>query len=411
MILNYIWLGFFIIAFIVCGVRAFAFGEYTIFKTAQDALFEAIKNGFTISLGLTGLMTFWLGIMKVAENSGAINVLSKFVAPFFTRLFPEVPRNHPVHGHILMNYSANMLGLDNAATPLGLKAMQGLQDLNPVKDTASNAQIMFLVLNTAGLTLLPVTTLLLRVEAKSASPAEVFIPILLTTFFGTLAGLISVCLYQRINLFNRFLLLPLLGITLLVTAVIWAFHGMAAQKVGFISDFSAGFVILGAITLLMVAGLRKKMNVYEVFIEGAKDGFNVAIRIIPYLVAILAGIAVFRASGSMDYVIRSLAWVFAEAGLRTEFVDALPVGLMKSLSGKGAQAMMIDVFQANGGPDSFAGRLASVFQGSSDTTFYILAVYFGSVGIRNSRYALTCGLIADAASIVAAIFITYLFFG
>jgi spore maturation protein SpmA len=412
MILNFIWIAFFVIAFVIALIKLVFFHDTLVFSEMVASIFDASKTAFEISIGLTGLMTLWLGIMKIGESSGLIRAFSRLVSPFFGKLFPEIPKDHPALGNILMNFSANMLGLDNAATPLGLKAMNSLQDLNPVKDTASNAQIMFLVLNTAGLTLIPVNVMLYRAQAGAADPSDVFIPILLATFFGTLSGLLAVSIYQRINLLNRVLLSTILIFTGIVAGITWYFSTLSKEEIGVVSSVFANLILVSVVVLFIIAGFVKKINVYETFIEGAKDGFNVAIKIIPYLVAILVGIAVFRTAGAMQIITDGLSYAFAALGFDTSFVPALPTGLMKSLSGSGAKAMMFDVMKPeNYGPDSFVGRLVCVFQGSSDTTFYILAVYFGSVGIKKTRYALTCGLLADFFGIIAAIAIAYLFFG
>ena len=359
--------------------------------------------------GLTGVLTLWLGLMKVGEKGGVIDGLSRGVRPFFHRIFPELPKDHPVHGSMVMNFAANMLGLDNAATPLGLKAMQELQELNPDKDTASNAQIMFLVLNTSGLTLIPISIMVYRAEMGAANPSDVFLPILLTTFFSTLAGLISVAVVQRINLFDRVVMGYLGGLTAVVAGIIFYFSRLPTDQVGMVSTIIANVMLFGIIALFILMAAIRRVNVYEAFIEGAKEGFPVAIKIIPYLVAILVAIGVFRASGAMDMVVAGIGWAFTSAGLNTDFIEALPTALMKPLSGSGARGMMVDAMQAHGA-DSFVGRLASTFQGSTDTTFYIIAVYFGSVAVRNTRHAVTCGLIADATAVVAGIFIGYLFF-
>jgi spore maturation protein SpmA len=409
MILNYIWLAFFVIAFIVALCKLIFLGDTEIFSTIITGSFDSAKTAFEISIGLTGMMAFWLGIMKVAEEAGAIRKLSKLVAPFFSRIFPGIPKDHPASGHILMNFSANMLGLGNAATPLGLKAMNSMQELNPEKETASNSQIMFLVLNTAGLTLIPVSVMVYRAQQNAANPSDVFIPILLATFAGTLAGFLSVALYQRINLFDKLLLSCLLGFSLFVGCITWFFSTLPQEEIAKISTVAGSLIIFGIIVLFLVGGFIKKINVYETFIEGAKEGFGVAIKVVPYLVAILVGIAVFRASGAMDFIVGGIAVCIGALGINTDFVPALPTAFMKSLSGSGANGLMIDVMKQHGA-DSFVGRLVCTMQGATDTTFYILAVYFGSVGIRKTRYALTCGLIADLAGMLAAIFVAYLFF-
>ncbi len=410
MVLNYIWIAFFVIAFVVGLVKLLFLGDTEIFSTIVNGSFDSAKTAFEVSLGLTGVMTLWLGIMKVGEEAGAIRVLSKIVSPFFKRIFPEIPKNHPSSGHILMNFSANMLGLDNAATPLGLKAMQGLQELNPDKETASNSQIMFLVLNTAGLTLIPVSVMLYRSQMGAANPSDVFIPILLATFVGTLSGFLAVAFYQKINLLDRVLLSVLVGFSLFVGFITWFLSTLPQEKIGKISAVSGNLILFGIIILFLVGGFIKKINVYETFIEGAKEGFGVAIKVAPYLVAILVGVAVFRASGAMDFLVNGIAFVFAAFSINTDFVPALPTAFMKSLSGSGARGLMIDAMKTYG-PDSFVGKLVCTIQGSTDTTFYILAVYFGSVGIKKTRYALTCGLLADFFGLLGAITVAYLFFG
>ncbi|HEX8517374.1 MAG TPA: nucleoside recognition domain-containing protein [Bacteroidia bacterium] len=409
MVLNYIWLGFFIVAFIVALCKLIFLGDTQIFATIVSGTFDSAETAFKISIGLTGMMAFWMGIMKVAEDAGAIRILSKIVAPFFSRVFPGIPKEHPASGHILMNFSANMLGLGNAATPLGLKAMNSMQELNPEKDTASNSQIMFLVLNTAGLTIIPVSVMVYRAQQGAANPSDVFIPILLATFAGTLAGFLSVAFYQRINLLDRLLLTCVVGFSLLVGTLTWFFTTLPQSRVEKISTIAGSLIIFSIIVLFLAGGLIKKLNVYETFIEGAKDGFNIAIKVIPYLVAILVGVGVFRASGAMDFLVGGIAFCIGIMGVNTDFVPALPTAFMKSLSGSGANGLMIDTMKSYG-PDSFVGKLVCTMQGATDTTFYILAVYFGSVGIKKTRYALTCGLIADLFGMIAAIFICYLFF-
>jgi spore maturation protein SpmA len=409
MVLNYIWIAFFLIAFVVGIVKLIFFGDTAIFPEMMGSTFEIAKLGFEISLGLTGVMTLWLGLMKVGENGGVVRIMSKAVGPLFRRLFPEIPRDHPATGSIMMNLAANMLGLDNAATPLGLKAMNQLQELNAEKETASNSMIMFLVLNASGLTLIPVSIMVYRTQLGAADPSDIFIPILLATFFSTMAGIISVSLYQKINLFNRVILAYLGSFSLLIGTVIWYFSTIPAQQINTISSVSGNLIIFGIIISFISLAMFRKVNVYESFIDGAKEGFGISIKIIPYLIAILVGIGVFRASGAMDYLINGIGLGFAWLGLNTDFVAALPTAFMKPLSGSGARGMMVDTMN-NFGADSFAGRLACVFQGATDTTFYILAVYFGSVGIKKTRYALTCGLIADLAGVIAAVFVAYLFF-
>lgn len=374
----------------------------------MNGTFENAKLGFELSLGLTGVMTLWLGIMKIGEKGGAINYLSRGISPLFNKLFPDIPKNHPVHGSMVMNIAANMLGLDNAATPLGLKAMKELQEINPEKSKASNPMIMFLVLNTSGLTIIPISVMVYRAQMGAADPSDIFLPILLSTFVSTLIGIVAVSLFQKINLFCKEVLLYLGGLTLLITGVIYGFTLMSSEKLGVVSSVSANIILFGIIIVFILLAVKRKINVYDAFIEGAKEGFKVAIKIIPYLVAILVAIGVFRASGAMDVIIEGLRWVFTVFG-STEFVDALPVAFMKPLSGSGARGLMVDAMSTYG-VDSFVGRLACTFQGATDTTFYIIAVYFGSVKIKNTRYAVTAGLLADIAGIIAAIFIAYLFF-
>ncbi len=409
MVFNYIWVAFFVIAFIAALIRLVFFGDTEVFPEVVGSTFDMAKTGFELSLYLTGVMTLWLGLMRVGEKAGMVNALSRVVSPLFRRLFPDIPKNHPAMGSILMNIAANMLGLDNAATPMGLKAMNQLQELNPKKDTASNSMIMFLVLNTSGLTLIPVSVLVYRAQMGAADPSAVFIPILLSTFFATLAGIITVGIYQRINLLSKEILLYLGGFSLLVSAIIWYFSTLSDGQVNTVSAVSGNFILFLIIILFIVSAFIKKINVYETFIEGAKEGFPIAVRIIPYLVGILVAIGVFRASGAMDFIIDSIGQFFAFFGVNTDFVPALPTAFMKPLSGSGARGMMLETM-TNYGVDSFAGRLAATLQGATDTTFYIIAVYFGSVGIRKTRYAVTCGLLADLAGIIAAIFIAYLFF-
>lgn len=410
MVLNWIWIGFFIIAFVIAVIKLVFWGDFDVFPAMMDSTFSSSKTAFEISLGLTGVLSLWLGIMKIGEKGGVVNVLAKVLSPIFTKLFPDIPKGHPVTGSIFMNIAANMLGLDNAATPLGLKAMEQLQDLNPKKDTATNPMIMFLVLNTSGLTLIPISILVYRAQMGAAQPTDIFIPILLATFFSTLAGIIITSLYQKINLFNRTMLLTLGGAALVVASVIWAFGQMDSILMNKVSTSAANIMLMLIIIAFILAGVRKKINVYDAFIEGAKEGFQTAVRIIPYLVAILVGIGVFRASGAMDMLIDGVKYGVEACGGNTDFVGALPTALMKPLSGSGARGMMVDAMTTYGA-DSFVGRLSCIFQGSTDTTFYILAVYFGSVGIVKTRHAVTCGLLADLAGITAAIAIAYLFFG
>lgn len=409
MVLNYIWIAFFLIAFVIATVRLVFMGDTEVFPAIMNSTFDTSKTAFEISLGLTGVLSLWLGIMKIGEKGGVINVVARVLSPVFTRLFPDIPKGHPVTGSIFMNVAANMLGLDNAATPLGLKAMEQLQELNPKKDTATNPMIMFLVLNTSGLTLIPVSIMVYRAQMGAAQPTDIFVPILLATFFSTLAGIIFTSLYQRINLINRTMLLTLGGMSAVVAAIIWGFAQMDKAQMNVVSTSVANILLMLIIVMFILAGMRKKVNVYDAFIEGAKDGFTTAVRIIPYLVAILVGIGVFRASGAMDMLVDGIKWTVASLGGNTDFVGALPTALMKPLSGSGARGMMVDAMTTYGA-DSFVGRLSCIFQGSTDTTFYILAVYFGSVGIRYTRHAVACGLLADLAGVIAAIAICYMFF-
>ncbi|WP_062042112.1 nucleoside recognition domain-containing protein [Lentimicrobium saccharophilum] len=409
MVLNYIWVAFFIIAFIVGLFRLIFMGDVSIFPEMMNSTFEMAKTGFEISLGLTGVMTLWMGLMKVGESGGIVNLMSKAVGPLFSRLFPEIPKGHPASGSIMMNIAANLLGLDNAATPLGLKAMTQLQELNKDKDTASNAMIMFLVLNASGLTLIPVSIMVYRAQLGAADPSDVFIPILLATFCSTLTGIVAVSAFQKINLFNRVILAYLGGFTLLIASIIWYFSTISQEQVTVISSVAGNLILFGIIFSFITLGLVKRINVYESFIEGAKEGFSISIRIIPYLVAILVAVGVFRTCGAMDFLVQGIGSGFAALGMNTDFVDALPTAFMKPLSGSGARGMMVDTMKQYGA-DSFAGRLSCVFQGAADTTFYIVAVYFGSVGIKKTRYAITAGLLADLAGVIAAIFVAYLFF-
>ena len=409
MVLNYIWVAFFVIAFIIAVVKLLFMGDFEVFPAMMDSTFSSSKTAFEISLGLTGVLSLWLGIMKIGEKGGVVNVLARLLSPIFVRLFPNIPKGHPVTGSIFMNIAANMLGLDNAATPLGLKAMEQLQELNTKKDTASNPMIMFLVLNTSGLTLIPVSIMVYRSQMGAAQPTDIFVPILLATFFSTLSGIVITSLFQRINLINRTILFTLGGACVAVAGIIWAFSQMDKSQVDIVSTTVANILLMLIIIGFILSGVRHKINVYDAFIEGAKDGFQTAVRIIPYLVAILVGIGVFRASGAMDMLIEGIKWSVSAVGGDTEFVGALPTALMKPLSGSGARGMMVDAMTTYGA-DSFVGRLSCVFQGSTDTTFYILAVYFGSVGIRYTRHAVACGLLADLAGIIAAVAICYMFF-
>ena len=409
MVLNYIWIAFFAVAFVIALIKLIFMGDVSVFPAIMDSTFETSKTAFEISLGLTGVLSLWLGVMKIGEKGGVVSALSRLLGPVFAKLFPDIPKGHPVVGNIFMNISANMLGLDNAATPLGLKAMEGLQELNKKKDTASNPMIMFLVLNTSGLTISPISILVYRAQMGAAQPTDVFIPILLATFCSTLAGIIVTSVYQRINLFNRTLLLTLGGLSLLMASIVWGFSRLDGAMMNTVGTTAANVLLFTIIIAFLAAGVLRRVNVYDAFVEGAKEGFTTAVRIIPYLVAVLVGIGVFRASGAMDWLINGVSWCFRHAGLPDDWVGALPTALMKPLSGSGARGMMVDAMQTYGA-DSFVGRLSCIFQGSTDTTFYILAVYFGSVGIRHTRHAVSCGLLADLAGIVSAILIAYLFF-
>jgi spore maturation protein SpmA len=410
MVLNYIWIAFFLIAFIVALARLIFLGDMEIFPELMNSTFVNAKTGFEISLGLTGVLSLWLGFMKIGEKGGVVSVLSRLIGPLFNRLFPSLPKNHPVFGTIMMNLSANMLGLDNAATPMGLKAMKELQAENKTKDTASNAQIMFLVLNTSGLTLIPVSIMVYRAQFGAENPADIFIPILLATFFSTLAGILSVAFVQKIKLLDKVIIGYLGGLTAVICGLIYWLSNLPKDQIKTISLVASNIILFSIIITFLLAAIRKKVNVYEAFIEGAKDGFQIAIKIIPYLVAILVAIGLFRTSGSMDFIIDGVKSFCVFIGLDTRFVDALPTALMKPLSGSGARGMMIETFNTFT-VDSFAAKLASTVQGATDTTFYIIAVYFGSVGIKNTRHAIGCGLIADLTGIIAAIVIGYLFFG
>ena len=410
MVLNYIWIAFFVISFVITLGKLIFMGDTTVFTEMMTASTTSAKNAFELSLGLTGVLSLWMGIMKIGEKGGLVAALARLLSPVLSKIFPDVPKGHPAMGTMFMNFAANMLGLDNAATPMGLKAMQELQELNPEKDTASNPMIMFLVLNTSGLTLIPVSVLTFRTQMGAANPTDIFLPILLATTVATLVGLLVTSIYQRINLFNRTMVLFLLGVCLFIAGGTWGMMQLSQVRIEALSTSLAGVTLFSIIILFILAGVKAKINVYEAFIEGAKDGFGTAVRIIPYLIAILVAIAVFRASGGMDVIMDGIAWCAAALGADTDFVGALPTAIMKPLSGSGARGMMVDAMNTYGA-DSFAGRLACIFQGATDTTFYILAVYFGSVGIKKTRHALTCGLLADLAGIIAAIIIGYIFFG
>ena len=409
MVLNYIWIGFILSAFFVALFKLIFLGDTQVFYNIVQSTFTTSKTGFQISLGLTGVLTLWLGLMKIGERGGVINLFAKMVGPFFAKLFPDLPKNHPAMGTIVMNMSANMLGLDNAATPIGLKAMKQLQEENPDKKSASKAQIMFLVLNTSGLTIIPISIMVYRAEQGAANPADIFVPILLATYFSTLIGLVAVSIYQKINLLNKTILIYLGSTTLLVIGIIWYFSYLPKDDIQTISRVFSGITIFSIITLFVILGLRKKINVYDAFIDGAKEGFGIAVKIIPYLIAILVAIGIFRASGALDMLTEGIKNLLVLFGVNTDFVEAMPTAIMKPLSGTGARGMMVDAMRTYGA-DSFVGRVSSTLQGATDTTFYIIAVYFGSVGIKNTKYAVTCGLIADFAGIIAAILISYLFF-
>ena len=409
MVLNYIWIGFFVIAFIIALIKVIFLGDTEIFTAIMNSTFDSSKTAFEISLGLTGVLALWLGIMKVGENSGLINALARFLSPVLCRLFPDIPKGHPVLGSIFMNMSANMLGLDNAATPLGLKAMKELQELNPKKDTATNPMIMFLVMNTSGLILIPVSIMMYRSQMGATQPTDIFIPTLITTAISTIVGVTAVSIAQRINLLNKPILILIGCISLFFSGLIYLFTQVSREEMGIYSTLVANIILFTIILLFILWGLWKKINVYDAFIEGAKEGFTTAIRIVPYLVAFLVGIAVFRTSGAMDIIVNGIGYIVGLSGADTEFVGALPTALMKSLSGSGANGLMIDTMKQYGA-DSFVGRMSCVARGASDTTFYILAVYFGSVGITKTRNAVTCGLIADFSGIIAAIIISYIFF-
>ena len=410
MVLNYIWITFFVLSFVIALGKLIFLGDTTVFTDMMTASTTTAKSAFELSLGLTGVLSLWMGIMKIGEKGGLVAALARLLSPVLSKIFPDVPKGHPAMGTMFMNFSANMLGLDNAATPMGLKAMQELQELNPKKDTASNPMIMFLVLNTSGLTLIPVSVLTFRTEMGAANPTDIFLPILIATTVATLVGLLVTSIYQRINLFNRTMMLFLLGVCLFIAGGTWGMMQLSQVRIEALSTSLAGVTLFSIIILFILSGVKAKINVYEAFIEGAKDGFGTAVRIIPYLIAILVAIGVFRASGGMDVIMDGIAWCASAVGAGTDFVGALPTAIMKPLSGSGARGMMVDAMNTYG-PDSFAGRLACVFQGATDTTFYILAVYFGSVGIKNTRHALTCGLLADLAGIIAAIVVGYIFFG
>ena len=409
MVLNYIWIAFFLIAFVVAIGKLVIGGDTAVFTEIINASFASAKTGFEISLGLTGILSLWLGIMKIGEKGGVIQAFARLAAPVFSKLFPDIPRDHPVTGSIFMNLSANLLGLDNAATPMGLKAMQQLQELNPNKESASNSMVMFLCINASGLTLIPITIMMYRAQLGAANPSDVFLPIMLATFTSTLVAILAVCVRQKINILQRNLVLFFGGLGLFIGGLVWLFNSMEQEQVSLYSTLFANTLLFTIICGFIISGMRKKINVYDAFIEGAKEGFQTAITIIPYLVAILVGIGVFRASGAMDFIIQGVRFGIASIGLNTDFVEALPTMLMKPLSGSGARGMMLDAMNTYGA-DSLLGRLSSIVQGSCDTTFYVVALYYGSVGIRNTRYTVQCALLADLAGAIAAIAMAYLFF-
>lgn len=409
MVLNYIWIAFFLIAFVVATGKLLLAGDTQVFTDIINASFASAKTGFEISIGLTGILSLWLGIMKIGEKGGVVQAFARIASPVFSKLFPDLPKDHPATGSIFMNFSANLLGLDNAATPMGLQAMKQLQELNKKKDEASNAMIMFLCINASGLTLIPITIMMYRAQLGAANPSDVFLPIMLATFTSTLVAILAVCFKQRINILQRNLLLFFGGAILFIGGVFYLFHLMSQEQVSLYSTLFANTLLFTIICGFIVSGMRKKINVYDAFIEGAKEGFHTAITIIPYLVAILVAVGIFRASGAMDFLIDGVRWTVASLGMNTDFVEAFPTILMKPLSGSGARGMMLDAMNTYGA-DSFVGRLSSIAQGACDTTFYVVALYYGSVGIKNTRYTVPCALLADLAGAIAAIIIAYLFF-
>jgi spore maturation protein SpmA len=409
MVLNYIWVAFFLIAFVVALIKLIVFNDVTVFPAMLKSTFDSAKTGFEISIGLAGVMSLWLGLMRIGEKGGMVPILSRIVGPFFSRLFPSIPKNHPATGSIIMNFSANILGLDNAATPIGLKAMTELQELNPNKEVASDAQIMFLVLNASGLTVIPISILADRAMLGSVNPTSIFIPTLIATFCSTFFGLLYICIKQKINLFDPVILSYIVGMLLIVSGMVWYFGGLTPAQIQSQSTLMTGIIIFSIIISFIALGLRRKIAVFETFIEGAKDGFATSIKIIPFLVGILVGIGVFRASGVLTYIEEGIAWGLIALGVNADFVPALPVALLKPLTGQGARSMMIEVSNTYG-VDSFVGNVASIFRGCAETTLYLLALYFGSVNIRNTRYAVTGGLIADLFGVLGGIFAGYLFF-
>ncbi len=410
MVLNYIWIGFFLVAFVVALIKLIFLGDVGVFTEIMNSTFDTAKLGFEISLGLTGVLSLWLGIMKIGERGGMIKVFSRAAAPLFSKLFPDIPKDHPASAAILMNISANMLGLDNAATPFGLKAMEELQTINPNKNQASNPMIMFLVLNASGLTLIPISVMVYRAQMGAANPSDVFIPIMIATFFATMVGTLAVCVKQKINIFNKAILGFFGGLAAIITLTVVAFQSLPQDQVNIVSSLVANIILFSIISAFLIKGMRSKINVFDAFIDGAKEGFQTAVRIIPYLIALLVGIGVFRASGAMDFLMDGMKAAVGVFGGDTQWVDGMPTAFMKPLSGSGARGMMIDTMKEFGA-DSFAGRLSSVLQGATDTTFFIVAVYYGAVNIKNSRYTVSYALLADLAGVIAAIFISYLFFG
>lgn len=410
MVLNYIWITLFIIAFVVCAISSIFYGDVSVWTNVMQASFDSAGLAFEISIGLTGILALWMGLMKIGEEGGVIGFFGRMVSPLFTRLFPGIPKGHPAMGSIFMNVSANMLGLENAATPLGLKAMNQLQDLNPKKDTATDAMIMFLVLNASGLCLIPIGIMMYRAQAGATNPTDVFMPILLATFISTLVGIIALCIKQRISLKDPVLIAWLAGFAVFIGGIVWFFTSLPTEKVSVYSSFIANFLLFSVIILFLVAGLRKRVNMYAAFIEGAKEGFKTAVQIIPYLVAILVAIGMFRASGAMDMLTDGMRWVVASIGLDTDWIEALPTAIMKPLSGSGSRGMMVDLMNTYGA-DAFVSRVSAAIQGSTDTMFYVIAVYFGSVGVKYTRYAVSYALLADITGSIAGIFAAYIFFG
>lgn len=410
MVLNYIWISFFIIAFVVSLIRLIFFGEVDVFNATINSTFSSAKVGFEVSLGLTGVLTLWMGLLRIGEQGGVIQIFSKAINPLFRRLFPDIPPNHPASGSILMNISANILNLDNAATPAGLQAMRELQTLNKVKDKASNPMIMFLVMNASGLTLIPVSVMTVRAQMGASNPADVFVPIMIATFISTMVGVLAVCIKQKINILDKVILGSFGGMAILIGFVIWAFDKMGSEKAQSISSLVASFILFSIIITFILSGVKKKINVYDSFIDGAKDGFSTAIRIIPYLIAILVAVGMFRESGALDFIIKGFKYIVSFLGMDTIWVDALPTALMKPLSGSGARGMMVEAMNIHGA-DSFVGRLSGIFQGSTDTTFYVVAVYYGCINIKNTRYTIPYALLADLVGVITAIWVAYIFFG